>query len=233
MPPLAVPSHHLELAYQCRAVYKHWRYETAGVEWDIQPPVFVFCGTKDLRDAAIDLRILPLYFRGLGWSPGGYVNKAKRLVPHITETAWVHGVEPRDAIFTGHSLGGAMAQCAAALLARNGIFIREVVTYGAPECGALRALADNVPLTLYANGNDVVPRILPYRTPAKQTWVGDDEEFDHPIDSYINELEKLINEEVANRSNQQPDRRFECCSQHRHLFDDSCVWDLGRCYRHG
>lgn len=198
--PTIIPSRHLVLACLCRDVYSTWNRRNHGIEWMVVQAlidgrltwVFVFCGSKDLRDWLINLRVLPWYFMGLGICPIGYIRKAKQLRTNVLVAAQRLGIDLTEAIFVGHSLGGNMAQGVAASLATQGIYVREVMTCGAPEIGPLHALADNVDeITLYINGNDLVPQILPYSTPVPLSHIGDAPGFDHLMGPYIFEMEKL------------------------------------------
>ena len=69
-------------------------------------------------------------------------------------------IDPKDVELTGHSLGGAVALITGALMVRDEIIPRQIVTFGAPRCGRLKIL-DQVPVSMYRHGKDIVPMIPP------------------------------------------------------------------------
>ena len=69
-------------------------------------------------------------------------------------------IEKENIVLTGHSLGGPVALIIGALMVRDEVSIKEIVTFGAPRCGRLKIL-DNTPVTMYRNGKDIVPLVPP------------------------------------------------------------------------
>ncbi len=67
----------------------------------------------------------------------------------------------RRVVVTGHSLGGALALVAGALLASAGARPVQLATFGAPKAGGakLASLLHAVPGEQYRNGNDPVPDV--------------------------------------------------------------------------
>ena len=100
-----------------------------------------------------DLDALPVFREGLGYVHQGFIDGAEAIF------ASVLAAKPR--ILTGHSLGGALALCLAALLVRAGANPALVVTFGAPRVGqgAMRALLAPVVIREYRCGDDPVPLV--------------------------------------------------------------------------
>ena len=66
-----------------------------------------------------------------------------------------------------------------ALMTRDKIQTLQIVTFGAPRCGRLKIL-DQVPVTMYRNGKDIVPMVPPLMRRHKKLL-----EFGKPGKSYI------------------------------------------------
>lgn len=100
-------------------------------------------------------------------------------------------------LLTGHSFGGAVALILAAQLARRGIAMAGVVTFGAPRVSVDTDMEDilrlaGMPVWMFTHAADRVPMLPPedlgWRHPAPQIQVGKPLESwieDHSIAEYI------------------------------------------------
>lgn len=151
---------HQELSILCGQSYRSSTFEEANIETLVVDNVFVFRGTDEPKDALRDMRILPLWTRELGWCPAGFLKASRRLVNKVTSTCLEQDIDHKNIELSGHSLGGAVALIVGALMARDEIPPSQIVTFGAPRCGRLKIL-DNVPVTQYRHGKDIVPLVPP------------------------------------------------------------------------
>ena len=151
---------HQELSEICLESYQTFSFEEASIEVLIRNNVFAFRGTDEPLDAVRDLRILPLWTKELGFCPAGFLKASKRLVNKVTSMCLGREIDHENIELTGHSLGGAVALIVGALLMRDEIKPRQIVTFGAPRCGRLKIL-DEVPVTQYRHGKDIVPLVPP------------------------------------------------------------------------
>jgi len=151
---------HQVLSKLCGESYKKSTFEEANIEVLVKKSVFAFRGTDEPLDALRDLRILPLWTRELGFCPAGFLKASKRLVNKVTSICLEMDIDHKNIELTGHSLGGAVALILGALMVRDEIPPKQIVTFGAPRCGRLKIL-DGVPVTQYRHGKDVVPLVPP------------------------------------------------------------------------
>lgn len=152
----------------------------------------------DALDWLRDVSIWPVRVRGLGFVHSGFglgaLGAWAQMAPVLSRSGLI--------TFTGHSLGGALAICVAALHAyeRPGVALR-VVTFGAPRAGllfpwlALR-LARAVERVEYARVGDIVPNVpmRPYLHAAPLTRIGasaEDVLTNHAISQYVADLKAL------------------------------------------
>jgi hypothetical protein len=154
---------------------------------------------REALDWLRDIRFWPARVRGLGPVHAGFglgANAAwRQMAPEL-------GVTHEIVTFTGHSLGGALALCLAAIHAyeRPGAPFR-VVTFGAPRPAFLNPwfrarLARGVERVLYRRRGDVVPDVpWPlYGHGARQTTIGRDlgePIANHAIAQYARDLRGL------------------------------------------
>jgi triacylglycerol lipase len=109
----------------------------------------------------------------------GFKREVDDIWPHIEPYLTEH--DERDLWFTGHSLGGAMAQLAAGRcdLAHIPATPRAVVTFGSPRIGNQRYVASNrVEHVRWVNNNDIVTTVPPmwlrYRHRGNRIYIASD-----------------------------------------------------------
>lgn len=126
----------------------------------------------------------------LGWCHSGFVDGADALIDRL------RGVLSRDKPFmlTGHSLGGALAIAAGALLSDCGLPPTALTTFGAPRVGmaALSGILTPIAGHRYRHGDDCVPEVpsWPYLNDRPWTRIGAGENpiADHAISAYAASL---------------------------------------------
>lgn len=183
---------HQKISEICAESYEALDFEELNIEVIVRDNVFAFRGTDEPWDAVRDLRILPIWTRELGWCPAGFLRAAKRLMPKCLSECMDRDIEKEDIVLTGHSLGGAVALIIGALMVRDEVSIKEIVTFGAPRCGRLKIL-DNTPVTMYRHGKDIVPMVPPVmRRHKKMRRFGARESYisDHYMANYVS-MEKI------------------------------------------
>ena len=151
---------HQELSRLCGESYQKSTFEEANIEVLVKDNIFAFRGTDEPLDALRDIRIFPLWTRELGFCPAGFLKASKRLVNKVTSMCLEQDIDHKSIILTGHSLGGAVAMILGALMTRDEIPPKQIVTFGAPKCGRLKIL-DGVSVTQYRHGKDIVPLVPP------------------------------------------------------------------------
>ena len=154
------------------------------VQYDLLPRdgeiVVVMPGTNPLDplDWICDLRAFPCWLPGIGPVHSGFGRGAAAMWPKL----YAYHRNARCLVtYTGHSLGGALAQGLAALHARDlaGVPFR-FVTFGAPRVGFLnpvfgRLARSGVEAVEYQREGDIVPDVplAPlYRHPTKPRAIG-------------------------------------------------------------
>ena len=168
----------IDLCHMSAAAYSEaaegWRAgDVLAVPWHIgDVTAIAFRGTvpSNAKDWVRDLDFCPTWRRRLGWCHRGFVTGAESVLPQIEKSE-----RGRPLVFTGHSLGGAMALAAAALLVRRCFDVRALVTFGAPRVGGpkLRRVLANVRVTQYRNGNDPVSDVpWPYQHVRRLDLIG-------------------------------------------------------------
>ena len=178
---------HQELSLICVESYNSADFEESNIEVIIRNNVFAFRGTDEPKDVIRDLRILPWWISELGWVPAGFAKAARRLIPKCLAECMERDIEPDAIELTGHSLGGAVALIVGALMVRDEIFPKQIVTFGAPRCGRLKIL-DPIPITCYRHGKDIVPLVPPLMRRHKPlNEVGNKVSFikDHYMNNYV------------------------------------------------
>lgn len=135
----------------------------AIVAHDKERIVIIFRGTQptQMADVSADLKTWPKRSEEVqGLVHTGFASALdyvwKDLEPFVDECVKRHDI--KQVLFTGHSLGGALAVVAAA----RSKYVGEVYTYGQPRVGN-RKYSKQVKSKVYrfVNNNDIVPRIPP------------------------------------------------------------------------
>lgn len=154
-----------------------------------------FQGTQDIAQVLTDLDIGAILVPRMGDVHRGFLMAARSVKFRIGAA-----LEDRPAIFTGHSLGGAIALVLAAYRCLEGWPPKAVITFGAPRVsigptlGALFAKA-GVPVVMYRHAADPVPQVplnlsvADWRHPADLIQLGEDRLLpnvdDHRIAHYV------------------------------------------------
>lgn len=177
----------------CELAYRAPHFDIADIEFVVVPMrghiYIAFAGTQEPIDVVRDARIAPWHVDGLGWVPAGFVKAARKILARISALIIEHHWDVSKIIYTGHSLGGAVALLCAALMARYSNFVAEVITWGAPTVGSLGLLKD-VLVTMYRNGRDIVPKLPGIPHPRENTRIGSIGRWyrgwfsDHRLNSY-------------------------------------------------
>lgn len=120
--------------------------------------VLVFRGTDDPRDWLQNLDA-----RFVKWPHGGRVHSGflKVFSEVQQEVLEIASASKKPLFVTGHSLGGALATLAAALLIANDRAPRATYTFGAPRCGDARfcKALDTAPFYRIVNNRDLVTNV--------------------------------------------------------------------------
>ena len=128
----------------------------AATETATHAAVVAFRGTEqDPRDLATDARFVKVAWPAGGMVHGGFATAIAHVTPLLA--AWL-SAHPGPALFTGHSLGGALACLAASRFAPT-----RLATFGCPRVGdaAFVATLAKVAVERYVNCCDVVCRVPP------------------------------------------------------------------------
>lgn len=117
--------------------------------------VVAFRGTDSIEEWVQDIKFVPR-----GWPKGGKVHRgfAEALGPLWREMEADVRALPSPAVFTGHSLGGAMATLAATLWRPESL-----ITFGSPRVGdeTFASLLEILTVERFVGCNDIVPTLPP------------------------------------------------------------------------
>ena len=146
-----------DLAALCAASYAApWAWSVADVHARRDGNVVAFPGTDPecVADWLRDLDAVPVWRDGVGYCHRGFLDGALLVLP------WLRGLQP-GLTLTGHSMGGAIAILAAALLRTGGVPVAGVVTFGAPRAGGAvcQHLLRDVPVRQFRHAGDPVPDV--------------------------------------------------------------------------
>lgn len=157
--------------------------------------VVAFPGTDDIGDALLDARAWPRLDPEMGFIHAGFLEAIQGLSAALLSDL-DGAARAGRLVFTGHSLGGALALLAGAIFTLHSGRPVQLVTFGAPRVGMgkLSRILRAVPmLREYRNGGDPVTEVpcWPYRhvrplIPIGRPALVDAE--DHRIASYIDAL---------------------------------------------
>lgn len=118
-----------------------------------------FRGTDDLASFAADFDIAPLDVPGVGTVYSGFWRAWEAMELDVLAAA-----AGQPVTLCGHSLGAALALCAAAAMVVGGNPPAAVYGFEPPRVGVdmgIRTVLASVELHLYVNGNDLVPDLPP------------------------------------------------------------------------
>ncbi|MGS1019760.1 lipase family protein [Burkholderia glumae] len=121
--------------------------------------VVAFPGTDNAASWLADIDVLPIDVAGVGLVHRGFWDAWSAIAPAVSAAI---GAQPVTLV--GHSLGAALAICAAAALTSAGRAPAAVYGFEPPRVAAgprLELLLAGVPVHLFKNGNDVVPDVPP------------------------------------------------------------------------
>lgn len=121
--------------------------------------VVAFPGTDNVASWLADLDVLPIDVAGVGLVHRGFWGAWSAIAPAV-----VAAIGAQPVTLVGHSLGAALAICAAAVLTSAGRPPAAVYGFEPPRVAAgprLALLLAGVPVRLFKNGNDVVPDVPP------------------------------------------------------------------------
>ena len=129
----------------------------------------IFRGSRTLEDAFVDSRFLQRASKTnsiRGRIHRGILDYYNELKPELDAALEALKPQGKKVYFTGHSLGGALAQLAATSAAKSGLAIEAVYTSATPRIGDAEFLRDaeiSLPNKIYTlvTDKDVVPHIPP------------------------------------------------------------------------
>ncbi|KVF22961.1 alpha/beta fold hydrolase [Burkholderia cepacia] len=119
--------------------------------------VVAFPGTDNLDCVAADLDAHPIDVIGIGQVHHGFWKAWDAIAVDV-----LAAIDGRPVTLVGHSLGAAIAIMAAAAMVVGGKAPAAVYGFESPRVsmnGSVAALLASVPLSLYKNGNDIVPEL--------------------------------------------------------------------------
>lgn len=119
-----------------------------------------FSKPRNIIDWIRNIRFAPRHNPATGWAHWGWLKAAENLCESLSRSGVGHF--GGHVIFTGHSLGGAVAVLAAQIYAETyKANVPEVVVFGCPKPFVFKRPQYQFMLTAYRNGSDIVTR-LPY-----------------------------------------------------------------------
>ena len=179
-----------DLAALCAASYvSPPTWQVADVRAVRTAEVVAFPGTDPgcVADWLRDLDAVPVWRDGVGYCHRGFLDGALLVLP------WLRGLPP-GLTLTGHSMGGAIAILAAALLRAADVPVAGVVTFGAPRAGGavVKHLLADIPVRQFRHAGDPVPDVpclpgvLEHVRPLTEISVGSlDPLADHAVGGYV------------------------------------------------
>jgi hypothetical protein len=152
--------------HSCRVAEVECLVETVGGVQIISPrgtELRAFISGHGWRDVLRDLRLIPWYDKRVGWAHSGFLKGAQGL---IDKGLYKLLTREKPIAISGHSLGGAIGLCVAAILYAEGFNVIGVINFGAPRCflrGTVnRFKKTKIPVYEYSNPGDPVPN-MPFR----------------------------------------------------------------------
>lgn len=154
-----------------------------------EPP---FREQNNWKDWITNFRFFPWRDSSVGLVHAGWLKSARRLADRLVSSSYPFRY--KKIIFTGHSLGAAIAIiCAQMFSKRFDHIIFEVVLFGCPKCFVLFRPKFNFKVTSYRHGSDAVTKIPHlYRSPADVVEINPNNRFanfdDHDMGKYFSAL---------------------------------------------
>lgn len=121
--------------------------------------VIAFPGTDNMDSVGADLDVMPVDVPGIGQVHRGFWEAWGAIAVPV-----LAAIEDRPVTLIGHSLGAAIAIMAASAMVAAGNPPAAIYGFEPPRVctnGDVAALLAKVPLSLYKNGNDIVPELPP------------------------------------------------------------------------
>ncbi|MFT5110628.1 MAG: triacylglycerol lipase [Verrucomicrobiales bacterium] len=143
--------------------YFNFEGAQAYILWGEHDTIVACRGTEatDWNDIRADLKVWKVVAETVGKVHGGFKDEVDHLWPDLEEALESN---KKPLYFTGHSLGGAMAQICAARCKLSGIGSEplEIQTFGSPRVGDKRYITHcKIKKIRWVNNNDFVPRFPP------------------------------------------------------------------------
>ncbi len=157
--------------------------------------VYAFRGTEfDYKDILRDIRTVPWWDSKIGWCHRGFLMGVRAVWDDLFTSVQRDIDAGLNVWFTGHSLGGALAQIAAALCIANGCIPEGVEVFGSPRPGFAKLHKILARTTkCYRRGKDIVPTV-PHRLFGFRNlpWIGLGRPrngfLDHQIAGYVEDI---------------------------------------------
>jgi len=197
---MPIPMKDWQLADLCRETYIPPTTKMVGsdlafnIAEDDDAVIVAFRGTTNAPGWARDFDAVPKSNHLIGWCHAGFLDGATALMQYIDLP------QGKRAIFTGHSLGAALAAIVFGLRHASGESADELVTFGSPRpaFAQLSLRVAGFPVREYLRGNDPVPDLpysfaaFPYRH-VREPMIGigqpqTDAWLCHSITGYISDL---------------------------------------------
>ena len=154
---------HDELLRLSSLCYSTSTFEIDGIEvlvsqWDKYSVVAIRGTQMSWRDIFRDARATPYKSELLGWGHKGFLVAAEKVLQRLSIMSSIKG----PYVFTGHSLGGAIALAASYGAWKRGWDVRQMVGFGTPKVfyrESKKLPLEDIAYTLYENGTDPVVRV--------------------------------------------------------------------------
>jgi len=149
----------------------------AEMMYNAEANLFIFKGSDSKQDWKQNFSFLPMEYNGMKFHRG-FLEQFKALEPILKEQI----TKETQVTFTGHSLGGAIAEIASWHFHKLGYNVR-MVTFGCPRSGLkeLKTYYNNSTIDsfTYIEGNDPVPLLpkRPFRHPERHRVLMQDGNF--------------------------------------------------------
>lgn len=123
--------------------------------------IIAFAGSKDFQDWVNDFEFVKVKRDELGWIHNGFADSFDNLKKPLLENSKINKFD--NLIFTGHSLGGAVAQIMALHFKNAGYNVVGCYTFGQPRVGnsdwKKKYESARIPTFRFVHGYDSVPNV--------------------------------------------------------------------------